>query len=69
MRLKAPSLGKMRVWFWMMDVSRVMCSDCRVSVVVTERANFMIINESLREGPQAVVVGLWEMAPIHRSRD
>ena len=27
----------------------------------------MVVNESLREGPQAGAVGLWEMAPISRS--
>lgn len=41
----------------MADVSRIMWSGCWVRVVVTGRTNFMVVNESLREGPQAVAVG------------
>lgn len=37
-------------------------------VVVTERTNVLVVNESPREGPSAVALGLWEMAPINHSK-
>lgn len=54
----------------MADVSRIMWSGCWVRVVVTGRTNFMVVNESLREGPQAVAVGYGKWHPsVGHSRD
>lgn len=50
-KLRTPGLGKMWVWFWMLDVSKVIWSGCWVRGIVTGRTEFVVDDESLRERP------------------